>query len=72
MATDPTDTEAQLADARRALHRLRTGTAVVEVDTGDYRTRFTPATAEALAAYIADLEARLAGRPARGAVGFIF
>jgi hypothetical protein len=72
MAIDPNDTEALLSEARLALHRLRTGTAVVEVDCGDYRTKFTPATVENLAAYISELEQRISGVPFRGAVGFWF
>jgi hypothetical protein len=72
MAIDPSDTAALLREAQIALHKLRTGTAVVEVDCGDYRSKFTPATVENLMAYVSELEQRLAGRPIRGAVGFIF
>lgn len=72
MALDPTDTEGLLREARIALHKLRTGTAAVEVDCGDYRTKFTPATVENLNAYVAELEQRLAGNPVRGAIGFFF
>lgn len=72
MAIDPSDTAALLSEARLALHKLRTGTAVVEVDCGDYRTRFTPGTVEDLRAYVAELELRQAGSPVRGAVGFYF
>ncbi|WP_454919227.1 gpW family head-tail joining protein [Xanthobacter sediminis] len=72
MAIDPTDTAALLREAQVALHKLRTGTAVVEVDCGDYRTRFTSGTVADLRSYIVELEQRLAGTPARGAVGFVF
>lgn len=72
MAIDPNDTEALLAEARKKLHDLRAGKAVIEVDAGDYRTRFAPATVENLQAYVDELELRLAGRPVRGAVGFVF
>ncbi len=72
MAIDPSDTQALLSDARIALHKLRTGTQAVEVDTGDYRTKFTPATVENLQAYVNQLEEALNGVPTRGAVGFYF
>lgn len=72
MAIDPGDTGALLREAQQALHKLRTGTAVVEVDCGDYRTRFTPANVENLQAYVAELQLRLEGRPLRGAIGFVF
>lgn len=72
MAIDPNDTAALLSEARVALHKLNTGTAVVEVDCGDYRTRFSVPTIEKLKAYVADLEARLDGARTRGAIGFLF
>ena len=72
MAIDPSDTAALLREAQVALHKLRTGTSVVEVDCGDYRAKFTSATVPDLRAYIAELEQKISGRPARGAVGFVF
>lgn len=72
MAIDPTDTAALLREAQIKLHQLRTGAAVVEVDCGDYKTRFTPAKVENLTAYVDELAARLDNRPTRGAIGFVF
>ena len=72
MAIDPTDTNALLRDAQINLHKLRTGTAVVEVDCGDYRTKFTPATVENLQAYVNDLQEQLGQVQRRGAIGFYF
>jgi hypothetical protein len=62
----------RLAAAIDARHRLLTGTAAVEVDTGLYKTKFTPANREALDAYITELTARLANQQTRGAIGFVF
>lgn len=61
-----------LDQANAARHKLLTGIAVVEVDMGTYRARFTPANREALDAYIQELEERIAGTPRRGAIGFVF
>lgn len=72
MAIDSSDIQGLLREARQALHKLRTGTSVVEVDCSDYRARFTPATLGDLQAYVAELETRLDGRPVRGAIGFTF
>lgn len=72
MAIDPSDTAALLREAQIALHKLQTGTAVVEVDCGDYRTKFTPTTIEKLRAYVSELEGRSSGLPQRGAIGFWF
>lgn len=72
MAIDPSDTAALLTEARIALHKLSTGTAVVEVDCGDYRTKFSLPTIEKLKAYVAELESRLSGAQTRGAIGFLF
>jgi hypothetical protein len=55
-----------------ALHNLNTGQAVVECEFDGQRTKFTTANADRLAAYIADLKARIDGAPTRGAIGFIF
>lgn len=72
MAIDPSDTPALLREAEIALHKLRTGTAVVEVDCGDYRTKFAQANLENLMAYVAELRQRLAGNPQRGSIGIVF
>lgn len=72
MAIDPSDTAALLREAEIALHKLRTGAAVVEVDCGDYRTKFSPATVENLQAYVTELRLRIDGQPTRGAIGFWF
>jgi hypothetical protein len=63
--------EDRLAAAVSARHKLLTGTAAVEVDTGVYKTRFTPANREALEAYIAELQDKISGRRRSGAIGFV-
>lgn len=60
-----------------ARHKLLLGQSVVEVDiigsNGiNQRTRFTPANREALEAYIAELQEKIAGCQRRGAVGIVF
>lgn len=59
-----------------ARHALLMGQGVVECDFGgagaEQHTKFTPANADRLDAYIAELEARIAGLPRRGAMGFAF
>ena len=72
MAIDPSNLNTLLNDAQIALHKLRTGAQVVEVDTGDYRAKFTPANLENLQAYVTDLQEQLAGTPHAGAIGFYF
>lgn len=69
-------TDQEMLDAARAArHQLLMGASAVECDFGgvgsQQRTRFTPANADRLDAYIAELEARIAGLPRRGAVGFV-
>jgi hypothetical protein len=64
--------EEKLAAAIAARHRLLMGEAVVECDFGEQRTKFTAANADRLDAYIAELEALIAGLPRRGAMGFAF
>ena len=57
----------QLAEARAAYHRLQIGeAALVYVDQNGERIEYTRASAQRLAAYIADLERQIAGqsRPA--------
>lgn len=62
--------------ARVARHALMIGQGVVECEFGGagavQRTKFTAANADRLDAYIAELEARIAGAPRRGAMGFAF
>jgi hypothetical protein len=70
-------TDQDMLDAARAArHALLMGQGIVECDFGgaggQQRTKFTAANADRLDAYIAELEAKVAGRSARGAVGFIF
>lgn len=64
--------EEKLAAAIAARHRLLLGEAAVECDFGEQRTRFTAANADRLDAYIAELQALIAGLPRRGAIGVIF
>lgn len=65
-----------LDQAQAALHALNMGQAVVECEFGgagaQQRTKFTAANIDRLEAYIAQLEARIAGLPRRGAMGFVF
>lgn len=70
-------TDQEMLDAAKlARHQLLMGTSAVECDFGgvgsQQRTRFTAANADRLDAYIAELEARIAGLPRRGAMGFVF
>jgi hypothetical protein len=66
-------TDQEMLDAARlARHELMMGQGVVECDFGGQRTKFTVASADRLDAYIAELEARIAGLPRRGAIGFVF
>ena len=66
-------TDQQMLDeARAALHRFQLGGGIVECDFGGQRTKFSAANIDRLRAYIAELEARIAGRTQRGAVGFLF
>lgn len=66
-----TDQE-RLDAAIDARHQLVIGTRAVEVDTGTYHTRFTPANRDALDSYISELQATIAGAQKRGAIGVIF
>ncbi|MDA9521642.1 hypothetical protein XI06_15145 [Bradyrhizobium sp. CCBAU 11434] len=66
-----TDQE-MLDQAKAALHQLMMGVAVVECEWQGQRTKFSVANADRLRAYIAELEARIAGQPFRGAMGFVF
>lgn len=46
-------------EALAALHRLQIGDAVVEVQDGDIRTRYTPASVDKLRDYIRSLDVEL-------------
>lgn len=65
-----------LAAAQLARHQLLLGQSVVECDFGgaggQQRTIFTKANADRLDAYIAELQALIAGKPTRGAMGIVF
>ena len=61
-----------LAAAQVARHKLLLGAQAVEVDFGTYRAKFTPANREALESYISELQARIANKPVRGAIGIVF
>lgn len=62
-----------IASAEVALHKLLTGSQAQEVRNADGRTlRFTPADADKLRSYIAELKSTKAGTPVRGAIGVIF
>lgn len=65
-----------LAAAILARHQLLMGQSVVECDFGGagamQKTIFKAADADRLDAYIAELEARIAGKPIRGAMGIVF
>jgi hypothetical protein len=70
-------TDQEMLDAARtARHQLLLGAGIVECDFGgaggQQRTKFTPADANKLDSYIAELEARIAGLPRRGAIGIVF
>lgn len=60
-----------LAAAQAARHKLLLGANAVEVIHDGYSVKFTTANREALDAYIAELEARIAGLPRRGAIGLV-
>lgn len=62
----------KIAEAEAALHKLMTGALAVEVDTGEYRVRFTQADMAKLEAYISRLKTESAGAPVRGAIGIVF
>jgi septal ring factor EnvC (AmiA/AmiB activator) len=52
--------QTRLTEAEAAYHQLALGTKEVEVEHGDMRMKYTQATMEKLAAYIADLRAQIA------------
>lgn len=62
----------RLAEAQDALHQILLGKSVVELRADGYLTRYDRAALPALRAYIARLQAEIAGRPTRGAVGVVF
>ena len=61
-----------LQEARAAYHRLMLGDSVVEIMVDGYQTKYGRADAAKLQAYIARLEAQIAGRGSRGAIGISF
>ena len=61
-----------LREAQIARHKLMTGTLVVELEIEGQKTRFNQAKLKDLEDYIASLEAEMAGKPKRGAIGIIF
>jgi hypothetical protein len=65
-----------LAAAQLARHQLLMGQSIVECDFGGsgamQKTIFKAADADRLDAYIAELEAKIAGKPTRGAMGIVF
>lgn len=70
-------TDQEMLDAALlARHQLLMGQSTVECDFGgagaQQRVKFTPANADRLDAYIAELQARIAGLPRRGAIGIVF
>jgi hypothetical protein len=70
-------TDQDMLDAAQAArHALLLGQSTVECEFGgagaEQRVKFTAANADRLDAYIAELEARIAGLPRRGAMGFVF
>lgn len=62
----------KIADAEAKLHALLTGAAVVEVEVDGIQTKFRPADAAQLDAYLGRLRAELSGGGRRGAIGFVF
>jgi len=48
-----------LEEAKQALHKLITGTQVVDVEVDGHRVRYTQSSRTSLTAYVRDLEAKL-------------
>ncbi|MEO0385054.1 MAG: gpW family head-tail joining protein [Pseudomonadota bacterium] len=67
-----TGTATYLAEAKAALHKLLTGSAVVEVRTEAGTMRYNEADLEKLESYVSSLERDVAGKPRRRAVGALF
>lgn len=65
-----------LAAAMTARHQLLLGQSFVECDYGGagamQKTIFKAADFDRLEAYIAEIEAKIAGKPTRGAMGIVF
>lgn len=61
-----------LAAAQDALFRLQTGAMVVEVEFDGRQVRYARADVYKLMAYIATLEAQIAGQNRTGAIGVLF
>ena len=63
----------RLAEAEAALHELKLGRAVIEVDFDGRRTRFVKTDIDKLEGYIDDLREEQSGRRKRnGAIGILF
>lgn len=71
-ATPLATLEQWLADAQLALHDLMIGNQASEVMTDGYLARFRGANPDKLRAYIAWLEAEIAGKRTVGGIGVIF
>lgn len=69
--TDTATLTARLAEAEDALHRLRTGAAVVEIRTETETVKYAATNEGSLMRYIGELKAALAGRKRR-ALGVAF
>lgn len=65
-------TQGRLSEAQTALHELMTGRRVVKVMVDGQSTEFTAANRADLEAYIARLQAAVAGRPAFRALPVVF
>jgi len=72
MAAAPQSDQDRLAAAIAARDALIRGEKAVKVVVNGYQAEFVPANREALESYIAELQATIAGRNVRGAVGIIF
>lgn len=62
------DLEARLAEAQAALHARMVGKSATEIGADGYSAKFARVTTSELKAYIADLEAQLAGAATKGAI----
>lgn len=69
---DTATLQARLAEAEDALHRLKIGGGVAEVQTDNERVKYSPANVAALETYIADLKRELGILPPRRAIGVNF
>ncbi len=72
MTTSPMTPQDMLADAQAKLHLLLTGRLSVEVIADGYVVRYARADIPQLKAYIATLQAQIAGLATSGAITTIF